>query len=149
MLPETSTSGATSTIKFGVSSACFDSKGAIEIGLGEGYREGASGMESHDGEMPFLKKWVRTRHAILFRLSNRVVQVVFFDRSEVLLSPEARMVTYVNKTGIREEHSLEDVLHSGRSDISKRLKYTKDIIWRLINVSSNGSSSSNTHHGTR
>ena len=78
-----------------------------------------------------------------------MVQVVFFDRSEVLLSPEARMVTYVNKTGIREEHSLEDVLHSGRSDISKRLKYTKDIIWRLINVSSSGSSSSNTHHGTR
>ena len=48
-----------------------------------------------------------------------MVQVVFFDRSEVLLSPEARMVTYVNKTGIREEHSLEDVLHSGRSDISR------------------------------
>jgi hypothetical protein len=34
-------------------------------------------------KMPFLKKWVRTRHAILFRLSNRTVQVLFFDRSEV------------------------------------------------------------------
>ena len=63
-----------------------------------------------------------------------MVQVVFFDRSEVLLSPEARVVTYVNKSGSREEHSLEEVLHNGRSDISKRLKYTKDIIWRLINV---------------
>jgi hypothetical protein len=30
--------------------------------------------------MPYLKKWVRTRHAILFRLSNKTVQVVFFDR---------------------------------------------------------------------
>ena len=50
--------------------------------------------------MPFLKKWVRTRHAILFRLSNRTVQVLFFDRSEVLLSSEARMVTYVNKQGM-------------------------------------------------
>ena len=30
--------------------------------------------------LPFLKKWVRTRHAILFRLSNRTVQVVFFDK---------------------------------------------------------------------
>ena len=43
---------------------------------------------NHDGEkdnagtysLPFLKKWVRTRHAILFRLSTRTVQVVFFDK---------------------------------------------------------------------
>lgn len=33
-----------------------------------------------DTELPFLKKWVRTKHAILFRLSNRTVQVVFYDR---------------------------------------------------------------------
>ena len=142
VLPESSNSGATSTIRFGVSSAKFDARNAVEMGLcADGTVEampyapimGADGKEK-DSEMPFLKKWVRTRHAILFRLSNRVVQVVFFDRSEVLLSPEARVVTYVNKTGSREEHSLEEVLHSGRSDIAKRLKYTKDIIWRLINV---------------
>ena len=34
-------------------------------------------------KMPFIKKWVRTRHAILFRLSNRTVQVLFFDRRYV------------------------------------------------------------------
>ena len=84
--------------------------------------------------MPFLKKWVRTRHAILFRLSNRTVQVLFFDRSEVLLSSEARMVTYVNKQGVRSEHSLEEVLQTGRTDIAKRLKYAKDIMYRLIST---------------
>jgi hypothetical protein len=31
------------------------------------------------GELPYVKKWVRTKHAILFRLSNRTVQVVFYD----------------------------------------------------------------------
>ena len=30
--------------------------------------------------LPFVKKWVRTRHAILFRLSDQTVQVVFFDQ---------------------------------------------------------------------
>jgi polo-like kinase 1 len=87
-----------------------------------------------EAELPFLKKWVRTRHAILFRLSNRTVQVVFFDRSEVLLSSEARVVTFVSKAGIRTEHTLEEVLHTGRTDIAKRLKYTKDIMYRLINI---------------
>ena len=111
--------GASAAVKFGVSSATYD-----------------DGMEttSVECEMPFLKKWVRTRHAILFRLSNRTVQVVFFDRSEVLLSSEARIVTYVNKQGLRSEHSLEEVLQTGRTDIAKRLKYTKDIMYRLINI---------------
>jgi hypothetical protein len=36
--------------------------------------------EDDDMDMPFLKKWVRTKHAILFRISNRTVQVVFYDR---------------------------------------------------------------------
>ena len=91
--------------------------------------------EEESEELPFLKKWVRTRHAILFRLSNRTVQVVFFDRSEILLSSEARIVTFVNKQGVRSEHSLEEVLAKGRADICKRLKYTKDIMYRLIHIS--------------
>ena len=67
----------------------------------------------------FLKKWVRTRHAILFRLSNRTVQVVFFDRSEIILSSEARVVTYVNKQGKREGYPLENILNSGKYRLSK------------------------------
>jgi hypothetical protein len=31
-------------------------------------------------DLPFLKKWVKTKHAILFRISNRTVQVIFYDR---------------------------------------------------------------------
>eukprot|EP01032_Pedospumella_encystans_P018691 gene18691-21270_t len=83
-------------------------------------------------ELPFLKKWVRTKHAVVFRMSNRTVQVVFFDRSEVLVSAEARVITHVSKLGQRTEHTIDNVLASGRADIAKRLKYTKDVISRLI-----------------
>lgn len=41
------------------------------------------------------------------------------------------MITYVNKVGERSEHALDDML-SSRVDIAKRLKYTKDIMHRLI-----------------
>jgi hypothetical protein len=82
----------------------------------------------------------------------------------VLLSSEARVITYVSKQGQRSEHSLDDVLQTGtlqknviqtffvliptnyscfiffrcagRLDIAKRLKYTKDIMYRLINTQS-------------
>ena len=85
------------------------------------------------GELVYLKKWVRTRHAILFRLSNRTVQVVFFDHTEVLLSCEARSVTYVDKERKRNTYGLSEVMGvGGRADIAKRLKYTKDILHQLI-----------------
>jgi len=64
-------------------------------------------------EMPFLKKWVRTKQAVLFRISNRTVQIVFFDGSQVLLSSHGRVITFVNKTGERTEHTLQEVLKSG------------------------------------
>jgi len=45
----------------------------------------------------YVQKWLRTRHAIIFRLSNESVQVNFFDHTKVMLSQEAQVVTFVNK----------------------------------------------------
>ncbi len=49
----------------------------------------------------YVKKWMRTRHAIMFRLSNKIVQVNFQDHTEILLNSDNRLVTYVNKKGER------------------------------------------------
>lgn len=54
--------------------------------------------------------------------------------SELLLSAEANIVTYLDREGSRTHHVLRDVMESGRADIVKRLKYTKDIMYRLINL---------------
>ena len=50
----------------------------------------------------YVKKWMRTKHAIIFRLSNKIVQVSFQDHTEILLNSESRLVTYVNKKGERQ-----------------------------------------------
>jgi len=80
----------------------------------------------------FLKKWVRTKHAILFRLSNSTVQVVFYDHTEILLSSEGRLVTYVDKRRGRKTYHLEDVLMTMQNDVKKRLKYAEGILQQLI-----------------
>ncbi len=83
----------------------------------------------------FLKKWVRTKHAILFRLSNQTVQVVFYDHTEILLSSEARIVTYVNKRRGRQTYHLEDIMNAvEHKDIKKRLKYAEGILQQLIST---------------
>lgn len=54
----------------------------------------------------YVKKWMRTKHAIMFRLSNKIVQVNFQDHTEILLNSENRYVTYVNKKGERSTMPL-------------------------------------------
>ena len=97
--------------------------------------EALSGHKSNSSDTVFLKKWVRTKHAILFRLSNQTVQVVFYDHTEILLSSEARIVTYVNKRRGRETYHLEDIMNAvEHKDIKKRLKYAEGILQQLIST---------------
>jgi polo-like kinase 1 len=83
-------------------------------------------------EMIYLKKWVRTKHAIFFRLSDQTVQIVFYDHTEVLLTPDERYVTFVDRTKTRNTYFLTDELVGCNSEISKRLKYTKEILQQLV-----------------
>ena len=91
-----------------------------------------------ESEMPaapiYVKKWMRTRHAIMFRLSNKIVQVNFQDHTEIILSSESKMVTYVNKRGERSTYPLSSALESTNLEMSKRLKYTKDILTHMLNT---------------
>lgn len=37
-------------------------------------------------EFIYVKQWLKTKHAIMFRLSNKIFQVNFFDNSQILLN---------------------------------------------------------------
>ena len=82
----------------------------------------------------YVKKWMRTRHAIMFRLSNKIVQVCFQDHTEIILSSESRIVTYVNKKGERSTYPLSTALENSNLEMTKRLKYTKDILTHMLNL---------------
>ncbi|CDW76958.1 protein kinase domain protein [Stylonychia lemnae] len=85
----------------------------------------------------YVKKWMRTKHAIMFRLSNKIVQVNFQDHTEILLNSESRLVTYVNKKGERQTLPLNHALESNNAEMTKRLKYTKDILTHMLNNNNN------------
>ena len=92
----------------------------------------------------YVKKWMRTRHAIMFRLSNKIVQVCFQDHTEIILSSESRIVTYVNKKAERTTYPLSTALESNNHEMTKRLKYTKDILTHMLSLNSaNGNTNRN------
>ena len=99
--------------------------------------------------LPYVKNWLRTKHAILFRLSNRTIQVNFTDGSEILLSSVASAVVFWRPQ--KEEGGVGDsgsVRHRERSNASpsidalaslpadpellRRLRYVKEVLHQLV-----------------
>ena len=83
----------------------------------------------------FVKKWTRNKHAIMFQLNNKIVQVVFEDKTEAVLSSKSHMVTYVDKKGVVCSHPLSNVLDAPSPELAKRLRYTKDLQNHIVRVS--------------
>ena len=80
----------------------------------------------------YVKKFVRTKHAILFRLSNLTVQISFNDNTEIILSQESKKVTYINKKKEISYYPLNVALDSDNKEMTKRLRYTKKILMKMI-----------------
>ena len=86
----------------------------------------------------YVKKWMKTKHAILFRLSNKIVQVSFLDQTEIILSSETKIVTYMDKKGQLSTYPLNTALDSNNYEMTKRLKYTKQILMHMLTAKSHG-----------
>lgn len=90
-------------------------------------------VDDADDSMVFVKKWVKTRHAVLFQLSNGTVQFNFFDKSKLMLSAGARTVTYLDREGdLSVSASSTAILTTQRPDLAKRLRYAKDMLQQMV-----------------
>ena len=85
-----------------------------------------------DENVVYAKKWIRTHHAILFRLSNKIIQVTFEDHTEIIINSIIREIVYINKKGERVTYPLDTAADSGNAEIVKRLKYTKQVLAKII-----------------
>eukprot|EP00995_Heteronema_vittatum_P011943 NODE_772_length_1183_cov_492.283951_g548_i0.p4 GENE.NODE_772_length_1183_cov_492.283951_g548_i0~~NODE_772_length_1183_cov_492.283951_g548_i0.p4 ORF type:complete len:83 (+),score=37.66 NODE_772_length_1183_cov_492.283951_g548_i0:26-250(+) len=70
-------------------------------------------------------------HAMVFRLSNKCFQVAFFDGTDILLSSEARMVTYTDQRGSSRTFALENG-KIPQKDVAERLEYTQKILYQIM-----------------
>merc|ERR1740121_209376 len=95
-------------------------------------QESMQSVLSGPGQAPYVRKWTRNRHAIMFQLSNKMVQVIFFDRTEAVLSSKLQVVTYVDKRGQVCSYPLSNALDVPSPELAKRLRYTKDILTSML-----------------
>ena len=87
-----------------------------------------------DNKLPiYVKKWMVTRHALIFRLSSRSIQVNFKDHSELTLNCNTKIVTFANRKGEKINYPLRNAIQSNNLEIKRRLKYIRDAVKHMIN----------------
>ncbi|KAF0694031.1 Aste57867_15054 [Aphanomyces stellatus] len=79
--------------------------------------------------MVYVSKWQKTRHCVMFRLTNNTVQANFFDTTKLMLSHDGKVVTYLDK---QDEMHVRSIYHAiqtrDQPDLLKRLKYAKEML---------------------
>lgn len=61
-------------------------------------------------KLVYVRRWFRSKHAVIFRLSNKSVQVIFVDQSELLISSLRKEVMYINKKKERTQYGLGEIM---------------------------------------
>ena len=91
-------------------------------------------IKKDDNNIPFIyvKKWIIVKYGILFKLTNKIFQLCFNDKTELVLSSENKLVIYSNKNREKSIYSLNTALNSDNEEMVKKLKYTKVILERML-----------------
>ena len=97
-------------------------------------RHEVSPSSTLDSPMIHVKKWIVTRLAIVFRLSNHSIQVNFNDNARLLLLSERKLVSFVDVQDRATVYSLAKLPDD--RDLLQRLKYAKLILHQFVSKSS-------------
>lgn len=85
--------------------------------------------------MDFVQKYLRLKHAILFKLSNDVLQFNFYDHSKVIISHRGHVLTYIAKEDELKQCFLGDIFaetddeeeKKTREKLLVKLKYCRQV----------------------
>ncbi len=97
---------------------------------GDQAQAGAGGQSA----LPFVRKWIRTKHAIVFRLGSNVVQLNFFDHTKLILNTPAGLVTFIDKAKVAQTYSLDEIAIANPPtvhELASRLAYAVEMIPKL------------------
>ena len=93
-----------------------------------------SSIEVKESDFIFIKKWMNTKHAIIFRFSNKIIQTIFKDKTQIIIHGLINKVTYINKKEEKFVYPLNKVFESNNYEMIRRVKYIKEILEHMVNL---------------
>lgn len=82
-------------------------------------------------ELVYIKKWIKTKAAMFFRLNNRVLQVSFKDNTTIIMDTDDKKLTFIGQKEDVHFCPLESSVTIEDKEISKRVKYTEEVLRQI------------------
>ncbi len=83
-------------------------------------------------KLVIVKDFIKVQQAIMFRLSNKLVQIIFADQSEVILSTESTDCIFKDKSDEEFFDSISNIMSSDNVDVIKRIKFSKNLMLHFV-----------------
>lgn len=83
---------------------------------------------SSQKELVYIRRWMMVKGIAMFRLSNKLVQVSFPNRSNIIMGSENREVIYEDSKGTLTRCKLAEVVRSGNKELMKHFESAKEVL---------------------
>ena len=84
--------------------------------------------EGMNNKLFFVKKFLISKTAVLFRLSNKLIQIFFNDSTEITFSTETTDFLFKNKKGEEEQESIQNAMNGDDNELIKKIKIAKNML---------------------
>ena len=76
----------------------------------------------------FVRKFLITKAGIVFRLSNKILQIMMNDKTFLCFTTEKNSFDYINNKGEETEYYIEKVMNSEDLELIKKIRLAKNIL---------------------
>ena len=76
----------------------------------------------------FVRKFLITKAGIVFRLSNKILQIMMNDKTFLCFTTEKNSFDYINTKGEETEYYIEKVMNSEDLELIKKIRLAKNIL---------------------
>ena len=80
----------------------------------------------------FIKKFIKNENVKLFKLSNKIIQIFFKDKSILALSTENNEIYYKNKINEEIFDNIQNIMSSNNEELIQMIKYVKNLLINLV-----------------
>lgn len=83
---------------------------------------------SENNTLFFVRKFMITKAGIVFRLSNKILQIMMNDKTFLCFTTEKNSFDYINTKGEETEYYIEKVMNSEDLELIKKIRLAKNIL---------------------
>ena len=84
-----------------------------------------------------MRSWLRTKDAITFKLTDETMQVIFKDKTQIILFYYFYYLTYINKKNNKITYLFSTASYISNEEMRERLEYVKKLMNYIVKQSTN------------